>query len=90
VPYPSTEVDGADSIHSELLRRYASAQIAQRLFVYVDSRIGRMACRQQAVQLAYFLRTDESRGKTLLDRALASRYTGCSQTVLADVARDQK
>ncbi|HEV3216373.1 MAG TPA: hypothetical protein VGZ27_11660 [Vicinamibacterales bacterium] len=86
----SAGVDGADSIHSELLQRYASAQIAQRLLVYVDSRIGRMACRQQAALLAYFLRTDESRGQTLLDRALTSRSTGCSQTVLADVARYKK
>jgi hypothetical protein len=35
-------------------------------------------------------RIDESRGQTLLDRALTSRSTGCSQTVLADVARDNQ
>jgi hypothetical protein len=36
-----------------------------------------MACSQQASILAYFLRVDEAIGSTLLDRAMASRATGC-------------
>jgi hypothetical protein len=45
-----------------------------------------MACRPKAALLAYFLRADPDLGDTLLNRALASRATGCHTSVLRDVA----
>jgi hypothetical protein len=64
-------------INAALVQRYATKKVAARILASVDRKIGRLACRQQASILAYFLRVDESIGAELLERALASRETGC-------------
>ena len=64
-------------IHAALVQRYATGKIASRILASAGDVIGRMACAQQASVLAYFLRVDEATGTTLLDRAMASRETGC-------------
>ena len=75
------------SIRAELLQRYASPAVSARVLSRVDDLLTRMACRPQAALLAYFVRADANLGKTLLDRALASReMTGCYQMALRDVA----
>jgi hypothetical protein len=75
------------SIRVELLHRYASPAVSARVLSRVDELLTRMACRPQAALLAYFLRANADLGRTLLDRALASRETtGCSKFVLRDVA----
>jgi hypothetical protein len=73
-------------IRAELLHRYASNKIADRILHSASERLPRMACASQSAILAYFLRVDDGIGKTLLDRALASRAsTGC-RTSLGAVA----
>jgi hypothetical protein len=77
----------AASIRAELLQRYASPAVSTRVLSLVDPFLTRMACRPQAALLAYFVRADPDLGKTLLERALASRETtGCYSFVLRDVA----
>jgi hypothetical protein len=73
-------------IRAELVHRYASKKIADRILQSASDRLIRMACRTQSAILAYFLRVDEGIGQLLLDRAIASRAgTGC-RTRLAPVA----
>ena len=74
-----------DEIHAALVERYATRKIAARILAAAGDEIGRMACRQQASILAYFLRVDEAAAATLLDRAMASRATGC-RTSLDQIA----
>jgi hypothetical protein len=64
-------------VNAALVQRYATKKIASRILATAYDDIGRMACSQQASILAYFLRVDEAIGAPLLDRALASRVTGC-------------
>jgi hypothetical protein len=79
---------GTLDVRTELLQRYASPAIVAQVQPKVDGMIGRLACRPQAALLAYFLRADPPLGRTLLDRALASRdQTGCFRTVLKDVGK---
>ena len=80
--------DDALSIRAELLQRYASPAVSARILSLVDASLTRMACRPQAALLAYFVRADADLGRTLLDRALASRgITGCYSTALRGVAK---
>jgi hypothetical protein len=72
----SRTLDEAE-IAAALVQRYGTRKIAQRILAEVDDRIGRTACRPQAFILAYFLRVDEVTGAGLLNRAMASRETGC-------------
>ena len=74
-------------ITAALVQRYATKRVAPRLLASTEPLIGRLACAQQASILAYFLRVDEALGATLLDRALASRETGCWRALdtIADV-----
>jgi hypothetical protein len=74
-------------IRAELVHRYASKRVADRILENVSDAFTRMACRSQWAILAYFLRVDDAMGKTLLERALAARAsgTGC-RTNLAAVA----
>lgn len=75
-------------IRTELLQRYASPAVAGQVLPKVDRLIGRLACRPQAALLAYFLRVSSDLGRSLLDRALASRSdTGCFRAVIADIAK---
>jgi hypothetical protein len=76
----------AMAIRAELLHRYASPAVSARVLSRVDERLPGMACRPKAALLAYFLRADPDLGDTLLNRALASRSTGCHTSVLRDVA----
>lgn len=70
--------EASDSeIHAALVQRYATRKIAPRILASAGDTIGIMACSEQASILAYFLRVDEATGSTLLDRAMASRATGC-------------
>ena len=70
--------EASDSeIHAALVQRYATKKIEPRILASAGEKIGRMACSQQASILAYVLRVDEARGAQLLDRAMASRITGC-------------
>jgi hypothetical protein len=73
-------------IHAALVQRYATKNVAQRILASVNDKIGRLACGQQASVLAYFLRVDEVTGAALIDRAAASRETGCWRTLVSDVA----
>jgi hypothetical protein len=83
----SRDVD-ALSIRAELLHRYASPAISARVLSRVDDGLMGMACRPQAALLAYFVRADADLGRTLLDRALASRAdTGCYTVALREVAK---
>jgi hypothetical protein len=72
-------------IHAALVQRYATRKIAPRILASAADEIGVMACREQTSILAYFLRVDEATGSTLLDRAMASRATGC-RTSLDQIA----
>ncbi len=74
-------------IRAELVHRYASKRVADRILESVSDRLTRMACRSQWAILAYFLRVDDDIGKTQLERALAPHAsgTGC-RTNLAAVA----
>ena len=77
----------AFSIRAELLQRYATAAVAQRVLTEVEPVLPRMACRPHAALLAYFVRAIPDMGRTLIDRALDSRtLTGCYQSVLRDIA----
>lgn len=64
-------------IRASLVHRYASRAIAPRILASAGNAIGRMPCDEQASILAYFLRVDEATRSSLLDRAMASRATGC-------------
>jgi hypothetical protein len=64
-------------IHAALVHRYATRRVAPRILAAAGDAIGRMACSQQSSIIAYFLRVDEPVGAALLDRAMASRTTGC-------------
>lgn len=84
----AANVEASDSeIHAALVQRYATRKVAPRILASAGDEIGRMACSQQASILAYFLRVDEATGAMLLDRAMASRATGCwrSLTQIADL-----
>jgi hypothetical protein len=72
---------GDTEIAAALVERYATGRVASRILASAGEKIGRMACRQQAAILAYFLRVDESTGAMLLDRAMSSRETGCWRTL---------
>ena len=75
------------SIRAELLHRYASPAVSTRVLSRIDDDLMGMACRPQAALLAYFVRADADLGRTLLDRALASRAdTGCYTAALHGVA----
>jgi hypothetical protein len=76
----------ASEIHAALVQRYATKNVAPRILASVSDKIGRLACSQQASVLAYFLRIDDVTGAALIDRAAASRETGCWQTLVSDVA----
>jgi hypothetical protein len=79
------DFDGA-GIRAELVHRYASKKIADRILQSADDQLTRMGCRPQWAILSYFLRVDDGVGKTLLDRALTSpSRTGC-RTSLAPIA----
>lgn len=68
-------------ITTALVHRYATKRVAPRILASAGDRVGRMACRQQASILAYFLRVDETMGAALLDRAMTSRATGCRASI---------
>ena len=68
-------------IHAGLVQRYGTRKIAPRILASAGDDIGSMACREQALVLAYFLRVDEATGSTLLDRAMTSRATGCARSL---------
>jgi hypothetical protein len=53
----------------------------------LPGRVGNMPCAPQAALLAYCLRAEPETGRDMLERAVASRATGCSGTVLTDTAR---
>jgi hypothetical protein len=74
-------------ISAALVQRYATKKVAPRILASTEPLIGRLACAQQASILVYFLRVDETLGAMLLDRALASRATGCWRALdmIADV-----
>jgi hypothetical protein len=87
----AANVDAVDdveamAIRAELLHRYASAAVSARVLSQVEERLPGMACRPKAALLAYFVRVDPNLGDALLDRALASRASGCHTSVLGDVA----
>lgn len=70
--------EASDSeINAALVQRYATKKIESRILAAAGEKIGRMACSQQSSILAYVLRIDETKGAELLDRAMASRATGC-------------
>jgi hypothetical protein len=73
-------------IRAELVHRYASKQIANRLLPLVSEQLTHMTCRSQWATLAYFLRVEDNLGKMLLDRALASQETNGCRTSLAPIA----
>jgi hypothetical protein len=73
-------------IRAELVHRYASKKIADRILQSASDRLTRMECRPQWATLAYFLRVDDGIGQTLLDRALSSRVSPGCRTSLAQVA----
>lgn len=79
------DFDG-EGLRAELVHRYASKKIADRIFQRANDRLAHMACRPQSAILAYFLRIDDGIGQSLLDRALASRASGGCRTNLASVA----
>ena len=84
----SRDFDDALSIRAELLQRYASPAVSARVLSRVDDDLMGMACRPQAALLAYFGRADADLGRTLLERALASRATtGCYTVALREVAK---
>jgi hypothetical protein len=79
------DFDG-EAIRAELVHRYASKKISDRIFQSASGRLTHMACRPQSAILAYFLRVDEGIGQMLLTLARASRAsTGC-RTSLVPVA----
>lgn len=80
------DFDGA-GIRAELLHRYASKRIADRILQSTSGWLTRMACRSQSAILAYFLRIDDGIGQSLLDRARASRASPGCRTNLASVAK---
>jgi hypothetical protein len=64
-------------INAALVQRYATKKIEPRILAAAGEQIGRMACSQQSSILAYVLRIDAAESAELLDRAMASRVTGC-------------
>jgi hypothetical protein len=64
-------------INAALVQRYATKKIEPRILAAAGEQVGRMACSQQSSILAYVLRIDEAGSAELLDRAMASRVTGC-------------
>lgn len=79
------DFEGA-GIRAELVHRYASQKIADRILDTTTDRLTHMACRSQSAILAYFLRVDDRIGRALLDRALTSRESLGCRTRLALVA----
>jgi hypothetical protein len=74
----AANLEASDSeINAALVQRYATKKIEPRILAVAGGKIGRMACSQQSSILAYVLRVDEAKGAELLDRAMASRVTGC-------------
>src|SRR5207248_11547090 len=72
-------------ILAELVHRYASRNIADRILQSTIERLPRMACRPQSAILAYFVRVEDAIGTTLIGRARSSSRSGC-RTSLAAVA----
>ena len=74
---------------SELIERYATAQILPRVRAVFDAAgVGRWACSSQAALLAYFLRVDPSVGGEYLNKVLAARglnQSGCYSSTFRDV-----
>jgi len=60
-------------MHSALIERYGSPNIFGRVKAILDERIGKMACTEQSLLLAYCLRVDASESTELIRRALNAR-----------------
>lgn len=73
-----------------LVERYATAAVKDRLLKFYSTNRGNWACNDQTLFLAYFLRVDPDLGGRLVDQAVGwhgPAFTGCSYSVLSDVAR---
>ena len=82
-----TAIARTDETSAALVSRYVSAAALPRLRSAFENLIGRMACREQASILSYFLRADQNFGLEMVKKALDSRkHTHCYPSVLTDAA----
>ncbi len=74
---------------TSLIARYATRAIETQVERFLDPEIGKIACSIQSDLLAYLLRVDREAALPRLRAAIEARgagFTGCSTTVLANVA----
>lgn len=71
----------------ELIGRYATPTIFERVRAVEEDHVGQMPCEAQAALLTYALKSDPAAGAEVLDKALAARKTTrCYTSTLSDVA----
>lgn len=84
---------GGDDIYliSELVNRYATKAIADRVKKVYEPHAGLWACSIQTALLAYLLRVDADYGVSAIDKALDMRKeTGCFRSLLVELSNHTK
>ena len=74
---------------ASLIARYATAAIEPQVAGYLDERLGKIGCLEQAALLAYLLRVDAQDSIRTLEKAVAARgegFSACNHSLFTDVA----
>ena len=72
----------------QLIGRYATPAIFQRVLAMEESRVVKLPCEAQAALLSYAVKSDPARGAAMLEECLGA-HNGCSLGALAKVAAGQ-
>jgi len=87
----SRDFNASDNLAS-LIHRYASRALESQVTSYLDGRIGKLACDIQAPLLAYLLKQDPPKARSLLQDAIAARgeaFSACNHSLLTQVGNLQ-
>ena len=87
----SENLDATGNLAS-LIHRYASAAVEAPVTVYLDARLGKLACAVQEPLLAYLLKVDPAGARPRLVEATersGEGFTACNRSLLREVAKLQ-